>query len=132
MSAEHLPIIDQESERFWSALGEGTFLLKYCLDCGNPHFYPRVYCPRCWGDTEWRPASGRGTVFATTTVHQMAFEPFKSRAPYNLAIVELDEGPRLLTNVVGCDPKTVTIGMKVECLPELDDDVWMPHFRPVE
>lgn len=127
---EHLPIIDTESKPFWDGLGEGKFLLKYCLDCHQPHFYPRHLCPFCWGDTEWRESSGKGTVFAKTAIHQMAFEPFKSRTPYNLSIVELDEGPLLLTNVVGCDVEDVQIGMPVILQAELDVEVWMPRFRP--
>lgn len=129
---DHLPIVDLESKPFWDGLAEGRFLLKWCLQCGDPHFYPRTYCPSCWGETEWREASGTGTVFATTTIHQMMFEPFKGRTPYDISIVQLDEGPLVLTNVVGGDPEAVHIGMRVELAPELDVEVWMPRFRPVE
>ena len=126
---EHLPIVDAESEPYWTALGEGKFLLKYCLDCGLPHFYPRTYCPFCWGETEWRESTGRGIVFASTTVRRVGLKPFSSRVPYNLAVVELDEGPRLLTNVIGCAPQDVAIGSAVELSPTFDEDMWMPTFR---
>lgn len=129
MSA-HLPIIDAESAPFWEGLGAGEFRLKYCTECGRPHYFPRVYCPFCWGDTEWRVASGRGEVFATTVVRQMGFPPFRDRVPYNLAIVELEEGPHLLTHVVGVEPEAVRIGMPVRLAPELDGTVWMPFFTP--
>jgi uncharacterized OB-fold protein len=128
MTAEHLPIIDAESEPFWTALGEGTFLLKWCLECSRPHFYPRTYCPYCWGETEWRPASGEGIVFATTTVRRVGLKPFSSRVPYNLSIVELAEGPRLLTNVVGAQPEDVKIGAPVVLHPTFDEGQWMPTF----
>ncbi|HEV8298861.1 MAG TPA: OB-fold domain-containing protein [Acidimicrobiales bacterium] len=129
MSA-HLPIIDAESAPYWEGLGAGELRLKWCTACGRPHFFPRVYCPFCWGDTEWRVASGRGEVFATTVVRQMGFPPHRDRVPYNLAIVELAEGPHLLTKVVGVAPEAVHIGMAVQLAPELDGTVWMPFFRP--
>ena len=129
MSA-HLPIIDAESAPFWEGLGAGEFRLKYCSACGRPHFYPRRFCPFCWGDTEWRVGSGRGEVLATTVVRQMGFPPFRDRVPYNLAIVELVEGPHLLTHVVGIEPDAVRIGMEVRLAPELDGTVWMPFFTP--
>ena len=130
MSA-HLPIIDAESAPFWEGLGGGELRLKWCLSCRRPHFFPRTYCPYCWGDTEWRVASGRGEVFATTVVRQMGFPPFRDRVPYNLAIVELAEGPHLLTQVIGCEPTSVRIGLAVQLSPELDGTVWMPFFTPV-
>src|SRR5690348_15968817 len=114
MTSAHLPIIDAESAPYWNGLSRGEFLLKYCLDGGRPHYYPRVYCPNWWGETEWRTASGRGDVFATTVVRQMGFPPFRDRVPYNLSIVELEEGPHLLTHVIGVPPETVRIGMSVE------------------
>jgi uncharacterized OB-fold protein len=128
--SSHLPIIDGESAPFWEGLGVGEFRLKYCTQCSRPHFFPRTYCPYCWGDTEWRVASGRGEVFATTVVRQMGFPPFRDRVPYNLAIVELAEGPHLLTHVVGIEPEAVRIGRTVELAPELDGTVWMPFFKP--
>jgi uncharacterized OB-fold protein len=129
MTTEHHPIVDTESEPFWTALGEGQFLLKWCLSCGRPHYYPRTYCPFCWGETEWRPASGDGVVFATTTVRRVGLRPFNERVPYNLSVVELAEGPRLLTNVVGSPPEAVTIDAAVTFSPTLDDGQWMPTFR---
>lgn len=129
---DHLPIVDTESAPFWEGLAEGKFLLKWCLECGLAHFYPREFCPHCWGATEWREASGHATVHATTTVRQMGFEPFRSNLPYNLAIVELAEGPKMLTSVVGCDPDDVHIGLAVEFVAEQDGDVWVPHFRPAQ
>ena len=125
----HLPIVDAESQPFWDAIGDGKLLLKFCLDCGRAHYYPRTYCPYCWGETEWREASGRGVVFATTTVRRMGLPPFNTRVPYNLSIVELEEGPRMLTNVIDSPPEDVQIDMPVEFSPRLDDTQWMPTFR---
>jgi uncharacterized protein len=129
MSGEHLPIVDAESDPFWTALGDGQLLLKWCLDCGRPHYYPRTFCPFCWGETEWRPGSGSGAVFATTIVRRVGLKPFSTRVPYNLAIIELAEGPRMLTNVIGSPPEEVEIGAAVTLSPTLDDGQWLPTFR---
>jgi uncharacterized OB-fold protein len=129
--SDHLPIVDAESEPFWTALGDGHFLLKWCQECGRPHYYPRTYCPFCWAETEWRPASGAGVVFATTVVRRVGLKPFSGRVPYNLSIVELAEGPRLLTNVIGSPPEQVKVGAPVVLSATLDDGQWMPTFRLV-
>ena len=130
-SEPHLPVPDQETAPFWEALAGGKLLLKWCLDCGRPHYWPRDFCPFCWSArTEWRPASGRGTVFATTVIRQAALPPFSERLPYNVAVVELEEGPRLVTNVVGVPPDEVRIGQPVELAAEPHGDIGLPLFRP--
>lgn len=126
-----LPILDAETAPFWHGLARRELLLKWCTACGRPHYYPRDFCPFCWSDrTEWRRATGHGTVFATTVVHQHGLEPFRSRAPYNVSIVELDEGPRLLAPVHGIAPDAVRIGTAVELDPEVHGDIGLPRFRP--
>jgi uncharacterized OB-fold protein len=125
-----LPIPDAETEAFWRGLADGVFLLRWCLDCGRPHYYPRSFCPLCWSErVEWRPASGQGRVFATTVIRQMGLPPFDQRVPYNVALVELDEGPLVLTNVVGAPPESVVIGAAVELAAERHRDIALPLFR---
>src|SRR5262249_46705444 len=128
---DYLPIPDEDTRVFWEGLSRGTFLLRWCTDCGKPHYFPRGFCPFCWSESlEWREASGRGTVFATTVIRQMGLEPFMTRVPYNVSIVELEEGPRLLTNVVGVEPEDVRIGMGVVLEAEVHGDIGLPLFRP--
>ncbi|MHB8671126.1 MAG: Zn-ribbon domain-containing OB-fold protein [Acidimicrobiales bacterium] len=130
MTDSHLPIPDPETEEFWAALAQDRLLLQYCNSCERPHYYPRSFCPWCWSDnTDWREASGLGTVFATTVIRQMGLEPFGDRVPYNVSIVELDEGPRMLTNVIGVDAAEVRIGMRVELAAEHHGDIGLPLFR---
>lgn len=129
MTTEHLPIIDADSQPFWSALAHGTLTLPRCVACRLVHYYPRSLCPACWEPIEWVELSGSGLVFATTVVRRIGIEPFGERVPYNLSIVELDEGPRLLTNVVGADPTDVRIGAAVVLSPTLDGRQWLPTFR---
>lgn len=132
----HLPVADQETEAYWEATREGRLLIKRCTACGQAFFYPRTYCPRCWSpDTEWVEASGRGTVYTFTVVHQNDLPPFNERLPYVVAIVELEEGVRMTSNIEGIDPEDVRCDMPVavafrEEARAQDDVVSLPVFRP--
>jgi len=113
MSSSGLPILRVEgnrplsprqsafSRRFWDALGEGRFDTTFCLDCTLPAFPPRFFCPHCWSrNVEWRSLSGRGTLYSHTRVHATA-SAFAHEAPYDLALVDLEEGLRVATRFVG-------------------------------
>lgn len=135
-STWHLPVPDAETQPYWDAARDGRLLIKHCNACDRPFFYPRTYCPRCWSpDTEWRESSGHGTVYTFTVVYQNDLPPFRDRLPYVVAIVELDEGVRLTTNVEGIDPERVRCGMEVRVafrreLREDGDPVAVPVFLP--
>jgi uncharacterized OB-fold protein len=87
---------------YFDGLASSEFRLPWCRGCGRPHFYPRSACPYCWGeDYDWRPASGRGRIHTYTVVRANSPSSFQARLPYAIAIVELDEGVRLLTNFDG-------------------------------
>jgi len=104
------------AEPFWKATENKVLKIQFCKDCGQAHHYPRSFCPHCHGDSlEWRNASGEGTIYAVTVCHQ-AGSPFMSaRVPYAVALVELAEGPRMMTNIVGLeDPHLAQIGDKVK------------------
>lgn len=127
-----LPTPDPSTQPWWDAARDGRLLIKRCADCGRAHFYPRPFCPHCWSaNVAWEQASGRGTLYTWSVVHQNDLPPFNERVPYVAAIVELDEGPRMMTNVVDCDPAELVVGMPVEVAfrPETDD-VTLPVFRP--
>jgi uncharacterized OB-fold protein len=132
----HLPVPDQETAAYWEAAREGRLLIKECRGCGRPFFYPRAACPRCWStDTVWREASGRGTVYTFTVVYQNDLPPFRDRVPYVVAIVELEEGVRMTSNIEGCAPEEVRCGMAVRVAfreePRGDGEVVaLPVFRP--
>jgi uncharacterized OB-fold protein len=127
-----LPTPDDDSRPFWDGAREGRFLLKRCRDCGRAHFYPRPFCPHCWSEAvEWEEATGRGTVYTWSVVHQNDLPPFDERVPYVAAIVELEEGPRAMTNLVEVDHDAVAVGMPVEVtFQPISDDVTIPVFRP--
>jgi uncharacterized OB-fold protein len=119
------PVLSPETEAFWAASAEGRFLVKHCRSCGKAHWYPRSMCPFCASfDTEWRPGSGRGTVY-TFSVMRRAGDPFV------IAYVELAEGPRMMTHIVECDPQTIRIGDAVTIVfRRSEGDYAVPCFKP--
>jgi hypothetical protein len=127
-----LPRVDEESRGFWEALARHELYVQRCRGCGTIRFPPRALCPKDLSDdTEWLRASGRGTVYTFTVTHQNHSVGFREDLPYVLAVVELDEGPRLMTNIVGCAPDAVRIGMPV--VVEYEDatpEITLPKFRP--
>jgi len=128
-----LPSVDSESEPFWSAARDHRLVINRCATCGEPFFYPRAICPRCWSDEiEWFEASGRATVYTYSVVYQNDLPPFADQVPYIAAVVELEEGPRMMTRVVDCAPDEITVGLPVTvAFEELDDEIVAPVFRPV-
>jgi uncharacterized OB-fold protein len=127
-----LPRIDEETRGYWEALARRELYFQRCRDCGTKRFYPRAVCPVCLSSaTTWVRASGRGTVYSFTVTHQNQAPGFREELPYVLAYVELEEGPRLMTNVVGCAPDAVRIGMPVEVVFEdVTPEVTLAKFRP--
>lgn len=127
-----LPRIDEESRGWWEALARRELYVQQCRGCGARRLPPRAVCPACLStETEWLRASGRGTVYSFTVTHQNQAPGFRDEVPYVLAIVELVEGPRLLTNLVGCPPDALRIDMAVEVVfDDVTADVTLPKFRP--
>jgi uncharacterized OB-fold protein len=107
------PFVESDTEEFWTATAAGKLLLKRCNNDGTVIWYPRSLCPVCHStDTSWFEASGQGAVYSFTVSHR-GEGPYREAAPYVLAYVELDEGPRLMTNIVDCEPGAVSIGQRV-------------------
>jgi uncharacterized OB-fold protein len=118
------PPYNAEAEPYWTAAAEGRLVLPVCDDCGHTVWYPRAWCPVCGGEAvTWTELSGRGTVYACTVVRR-GMGPWADAVPYVSAYVELDEGPRVLTNVVTDDPTSVHIGLSVTATfaPVADDE----------
>jgi uncharacterized OB-fold protein len=128
-----LPRVDEESRGWWEALQRHELYFQRCRDCGTKRLPPRAVCPVCLSSaTEWVRASGRGSVHSFTVTHQNQAPGFREDLPYVLAIVELEEGPRLMTNIVECAPDTVRIGTSVEVVfDDVTPEVTLPKFRPV-
>ena len=129
-----LPRISPDAAPFWDALRERRLVLPYCRDCGAPHLPPGPVCPTCFSDRlDWRAASGRGRISTWTVVHKAWFPAFAADVPYNVVQVELDEGPRLTTTVVGLTIDQLAVGLAVEIdFDEVREGVTLPRFRPLE
>ncbi|MFI4931117.1 MAG: Zn-ribbon domain-containing OB-fold protein [Burkholderiales bacterium] len=112
-----------DNEAFIAAAREGRFMLRWCDDCGKTHWYPRAVCPHCASTkTQWKPASGRGTVYSFSTMQRV--DP-----PYTLAYVTLDEGPTMMTNLVGGGPYRIGMLVKVQ-FDASDDGTPVAVFAP--
>jgi uncharacterized OB-fold protein len=128
-----LPELDGVSTEWWNAAARGELLYQECPSCGHRQFYPRAMCTACGLETEWKPASGRGSVHTFTVIHQNLAAPFGDLSPYVVAMVELEEGVRMMTNITHCDKDEVEVGLPVECyVVKVDDEVGLPFWRPAK
>lgn len=118
-------------KEFWRAAAEGKLLVPNCNACGRNFWHPRPRCPHCGADdVGWITGSGSGAIHTFTVVRQSGDPFFKGKVPYALAMIELDEGVRLMSNVVDTPIDTLRIGMRVEVVFEAaSDDVAIPLFR---
>jgi uncharacterized OB-fold protein len=126
-----LPVPDADSAKLWSGLREGRLLLQHCLDCRRVHYYQQGLCRDC-GSTrlEHRAASGRGKVYSFSVVHRAPGPAFKDDTPYAVLLVELEEGPRMISSLVEGDPEAVTFDMPVELVCEkVNEEISLPRFR---
>jgi uncharacterized protein len=119
------PPVSPETQPFWEAAAAGRLLLKHCLACGQPHHYPRSICPFCGSErTEWRDASGRGTVYSYSVMR-------RAPEPYAIAYVTLEEGVSMMTNIVDCDLDAIRIGQSVRVVfTPTDGGPPVPMFTP--
>lgn len=106
-------MVTSTTEAFWKATSEGRFILQRCDACDLVVWFPRKHCPECWSENlATFDASGEGTVYSYTIIRKVANE-YKQATPFVVAYVELAEGPRIMTNIVGCDVDSVRVGMPV-------------------
>jgi uncharacterized OB-fold protein len=128
-----LPRPTEDSAPYWESAHKGELRLQRCSDCRHVRFPPAILCPRCLSEeAEWARMSGRATVFSWIIVHQSQYPAFNSDAPYNVAIVELEEGPRLHTHLL-CPNDEIQIGMPVQVVfDKVSDDVTLVKFAPGE
>jgi len=137
MSEEYIkpiPEIQPWSAEFWKATKKHKLLIQVCHDCQAKIFYPRKYCPECWsGNLGWIEASGKAKVYTFTITRGMVEPKFMPDLPYVLAMVDLEEGIRMMTRIVECDPEEVELNMDVEVVFEdISEECSLPMFRPVK
>jgi len=122
------------SAPYWQALAAGRLDFQYCRACGHGWLPARAQCPACLSDdSEWRPASGRGRIVSWVVYHKAYAPHLAERVPYNVAVVELVEGPRLMTNIVDRpDGQGLAVDAPLELVIETDFGRALPRFRLVE
>jgi uncharacterized OB-fold protein len=127
------PPKDGDSRPYWEGIAQGELRIQHCNSCQRYVFYPRSLCPFCHADTlSWVPATGRGTIYSYTVAHQ-AFGSFATDVPFIVALVELEEGVRMMTRILDAPREQVRIGVPVHVSFESrGEHLTLPYFRLVE
>ncbi len=128
-----VPGINKLNKDFWEATRRHELVLQSCRKCGSYRYPAGLICPECLSDElVWRKVSGRGVVYTWTVFHRAYHPAFVDDLPYAVVAVELEEGPRIVTNLVDCKLENIKIGMPVEVVFEdINDEISLPKFRPV-
>jgi uncharacterized OB-fold protein len=133
MPRRPIPEPTPETREYWEGAKRGELRIQRCRACGKAYFFPRPFCPHCSSkDVEWFTASGRGTLY-TYVINQRPARGFDDMAPYVIAIVQLEEGPRMMSNVIGVEPtpENLPIDLPLEVTWEQQsDEITLPLFRP--
>ena len=129
-----LPLITTLSRVFWDGCRDGKLLYQHCKDCGEVIFFPKYLCPNCMShNLEWLESKGKGKIDTFTVTYNFAPPAFMTEVPYCVAIIELEEGYRMMSNMVECDYEELECDMPVEVVFDpVTEEVTLPKFRPVE
>lgn len=129
--AKPRPRIDSVSRGFWDNARAGRLSVQRCDECADLHFPGSPVCPKCLSESQsWVPVSGRGTLLSWVRFHRAYWDGFHADLPYLVALVGLEEGPMLMTNIVGAAPEDLKIGQGVEAVfDKVDEEVTLPKFR---
>jgi uncharacterized OB-fold protein len=130
--AKPLPHIDEENRPWWEAAQRHELYIQKCRDCGDLRFHPRALCTNCMSsNAEWIKCKGSGRIYTFTVTNQNGASGFRDSLPYVLAWVQLDEGVKLMTNIIDCPPDQVKIDMPVEAVfDDVTPEVTLVKFRP--
>lgn len=125
------PVPNEENQPFWDALKRGDLLLQSCAACGVFQHPPRPMCGDCGSmERAWKRVSGRGAVYSFVVTHQAVHPSYEGFTPYATVLVELDEGPRMTSNLTDVTPEEIVIGMPVRVVFEpISDEITLPLFR---
>ncbi len=127
-----IPVPSDESKPYWAGLKERRLLIPRCDDCAKHWFPPSLYCPHCGsGKWRWAEASGKGRVFSFVVYHRVYHPGFAEEVPYAVAVIELAEGPRMISNISGIPTDRIVCDMPVEIdYVDITDEMTIPKFRP--
>lgn len=128
-----LPVPNADSLPYWNAARECRLVIRKCTACGSMHFMPRYLCPVCWSDQlEWVDSRGTGSIHSFTIIRRAPVSAFAVRVPYVVALIDLDEGPRMMANVIGDDALSAHIGARVSvAFEDRGDGAMLPQFNLV-
>lgn len=132
MTDKPVPVPTPETQPFWDGCAAGELRIQRCTDCGKPYFYPRPVCPDCGSaNVEWFTASGRATLYSYVINHRAA-PGFADDGPYAIAVVQLEEGPRMMSNIRGlpATPEALVLDMPLQVTFEARGNVSLPQFEP--
>ncbi|UVH60558.1 Zn-ribbon domain-containing OB-fold protein [Variovorax paradoxus] len=127
------PVANADSRPYWEAARERRLVIRKCNACGELHFMPRHLCPVCWSDRlEWVDAKGTGSVHSFTVIRRASDPAFAPLVPYAVALIDLDEGPRMMANILGANALAVKIGDRVQVtFEDRGDGAMLPQFNTV-
>jgi len=127
-----LPAIQPWSKLFWEGTKSRKLLIQECSNCGKRIFYPKKYCPNCRStNIKWIESTGEGKVYSFSTLYVGPRPNFEDDVPYTVAIIELNEGVRLMSNIVNCDPKDIKCDMPVKVtFEDVSEEITLPKFEP--
>lgn len=129
---EIIQLIDSDTRTYWEGTKDNKLFIQYCSHCENYQFYPRIICKNCMMDVEWVEASGKGTIYSYTILERAYNKLFTGKEPYVVGLIELEEGPRMMSNIVNVDIDEVEIGMEVSAVYNQEfDEYKLIQFEPV-
>ena len=125
------PITNADSRVFWEGVARDELLLHHCKACSKLHYPPRHLCPYCWSDDlDWTPSSGKGVVYSFTVMHRAPTPNFIGRVPYVVALIDLEEGPRMMANILGHDALATAVEDRVSvCYEVRPGGSKVPQFK---
>lgn len=126
-----LPTVDEANRPFWAAARAQQLVLQHCGACGKPRYPINHVCPHCLSDRfDWKAVSGRGTVYSSIVFHQVYNPAYTGDVPYNVSLIQLEEGPRMISNVVGLPPSDVKVGDAVRVVfDKVTPEISIPRFQ---
>ena len=124
-----VPDVDEVNRLYFEGTAQGELRVRHCRSCGTLFRFAHAWCPACWSDDlDYKVASGKGTIETFTVVYQAPYPAFEDKIPYVIALIELAEGVRMMSNVVGCEPEDMAIGAAVKVVYEARGPLMLPMF----
>ncbi|MBV6756695.1 Zn-ribbon domain-containing OB-fold protein [Rhodococcus opacus] len=133
-SGRILPRPDADTREYWAAAAQGKLLIQRCEDCETPRFYPRLLCPKCHSQrSRWDESTGAGAIHSFSIVHRAPLPEFRDKVPYVVALIDLDDGVRMFSNITGTTGDALHIGARVRVTFRKEtDEIGIPEFELIQ